>query len=71
MEDQKKDYMRFPLSILDSAYTICCEYLHTPRAAENIATQSTFLKQNLDENFVCRYVYESIKIFFVWLKSFR
>ena len=71
MEDQKTDYMRFPLSILDSAYTICCEYLHTNSSVPTIKEQTKFLKQNLDENFICKYVYESVKIFFIWLKYFR
>ena len=64
-----QDKLRAPISSLDSAYTICCDIgLHIPKKC---FSQSKFLQDNLENDFLCRYVYESIKIFFVFLKYFR
>ena len=74
LQTGKSEYLRTPLSMLDAAYTICCDYLHTHNQRNGqtmLKTQAKFLHDEVGQDFMCRYVYESVKTFFVWLKAYR
>ena len=69
--DQKDEYLRHPTSALDAAYTMCCDYIHVQSGNKKLKEQSDFMKINLENDFICRYIYDSVKLFFTWLKFYR
>ena len=69
--NDKEKYLRHPTSALDVAYTICCDYLHT--GTQKVKDQSDFVKSSLEseDDFIYKYVFNSVKLFFTWLKFYR
>ena len=67
---QRETLLRSPITALDVAYTICCDMIHNPIRTD-LSKQSNWLKDKSNVDFMQRYVYESVKIFFAWLGGAR
>lgn len=67
---QRERLLRSPITALDVAYTICCDMIHNPIRTD-LSKQSNWLKDKSNVDFMQRYVYESVKIFFAWLGGAR
>ena len=69
-KNERETLLRSPITALDVAYTICCDMIHNPIRTD-LSKQSNWLKDKSNVDFMQRYVYESVKIFFAWLGGAR
>ena len=69
-KNERETLLRSPVTALDVAYTICCDMIHNPIRTD-LSKQSNWLKDKSNVDFMQRYVYESVKIFFAWLGGAR